>query len=203
MTTELILNPPADPFSFFESWYADAKAFGIHMPEAMCLSTITPEDWPSARFVLLRGHDDHGFKFFTNYESEKAHDLATHPQAALTFHWALQERQVRIQGAIVKTTTAESDAYWQSRPRGHRLGALASQQSQPIADPHILLERERELEKKFPDEDVPRPAHWGGFRVLPLRIEFWQGRKNRLHDRVRYSRQTTDSLAWSRERLQP
>jgi pyridoxamine 5'-phosphate oxidase len=166
----------------------------------MTLATATPDGQPAARMVLLRGLDARGFVFFTNYDSRKGQELAANPRAALVFWWDALKRQVRIEGRIEVVTAAESDAYFKARPRGHRLAALASPQSQVIPDRASLEQRMRQLETQYPGEDVPRPANWGGYRVVPAVIEFWQGRPNRVHDRLRYERLGDD---WRIQRLAP
>ncbi|MFM8414609.1 MAG: pyridoxamine 5'-phosphate oxidase [Planctomycetota bacterium] len=191
-----------DPIRQFAGWYDAAVAAGVPEPEAMTLSTATPDGRPSARVVLLRGFDARGFCFFTNYESQKGRELAANPHAALTFHWAALERQVRIEGRVEKTTAAESDAYFTSRPSTSRLGAWSSPQSRVIADRAALEELFARFRAEHPDDTtIPRPAHWGGFRLVPERIEFWQGRPSRLHDRLRFRRDATG--AWLLERLAP
>jgi pyridoxamine 5'-phosphate oxidase len=190
----------ADPLQQFRAWLDEAVAARLYEPLAMTLATATPDGRPAARMVLLRGLD-HGFVFFTNYNSRKGCELAANPRAALTFYWAELHRQVRVEGVVEVVSAAESDDYFQSRPRGHRLAALASPQSQPIASRSVLEERLRELEQQYPGEAVPRPPHWGGYRVVPETIEFWQGRPNRVHDRLRYERQTDGR--WRLVRLAP
>lgn len=191
-----------DPIRQFAAWYDAAVAAGILEPEAMTLSTSTPDGRPSARIVLLRGFDAHGFCFFTNYESRKGRELEANPHAALTFHWAALERQVRIEGRVERTTAAESDAYFTSRPSTSRIGAWSSPQSAVIADRPALEQLFDRFRAEHPDDTaIPRPDHWGGYRLVPERIEFWQGRPSRLHDRLRFSREAAD--AWLIERLAP
>ena len=167
----------------------------------MTLATATPDGRPSARMVLLRGADERGFSFFTNYESRKARELEANPFAALVFFWHELERQVRIEGRVERVSAQQSDAYFHSRPKGARIGAWASPQSQVIAGREILDSRYLEFERRHPDETVPRPANWGGYRLVPDSIEFWQGRPNRLHDRLRYTLRPAGS--WLIERLAP
>lgn len=190
-----------EPFSLFRRWLGDAERAELPEFNAMTLATCGASGVPTARMVLLRGHDERGFAFFTNYDSRKGADLAQNPRAALTFFWAPLHRQIRVEGSIEKTSVAESDAYFASRPRGHRLGAWVSPQSTLIPSREYLDHRLETLRIQYPDETpIPRPEHWGGYRVAPTMIEYWQGRENRLHDRIRYSRTAT---GWKRERLAP
>ena len=192
----------SDPFHQFTTWYDEAVAAGLPEPEAMTLSTATLEGRPSARIVLLRGYDERGFCFFSNYASQKGRELAANPHAAVTFHWVELERQVRIVGRVEKLSASESDAYFQSRPSQSRIGAWSSPQSEVIASRDTLEQLVKEYQEKYSDESaIPRPEHWGGYRVIPERIEFWQGRPSRLHDRLRFSR--IEQEAWTLERLAP
>jgi pyridoxamine 5'-phosphate oxidase len=192
----------SDPIRQFAAWYDAAVAAGVPEPEAMTLSTATPDGHPSARIVLLRGFDARGFCFFTNYTSRKGRELAANPHAALTFHWADLERQVRIEGRVEQTTAAESDAYFQSRPSTSRIGAWSSPQSAVIPDRAALEELYSRFRSEHPDDAaIPRPNHWGGYRLVPERIEFWQGRPSRLHDRLRFHRDPAQG--WVVERLAP
>ena len=191
-----------DPIMQFAAWYDAAVATGIPEPEAMTLATATGAGRPSARIVLLRSFDARGFCFFTNYDSRKGRELTDNPHAAITFHWAELERQVRIEGRVERTTAAESDAYFQSRPSGSRIGAWSSPQSRVIPDRATLEALVARYAAEHPDENaIPRPPHWGGFRLVPERIEFWQGRPSRLHDRLRFVRRADGS--WQLDRLAP
>ena len=189
----------ADPLLQFERWFKDALAAQLPLANAMTLATVSPEGAPDARIVLLKGVDDGGFVFYTNYESRKGRQLASRPEACLVFLWTQLERQVRIEGKVEKVTTAESDKYFSSRPVGARLAARASAQSGAVAGRKVLESAMQKEKEQFGD-NPPRPAHWGGYRVVPARIEFWQGRENRLHDRLLY---TAAQGAWKIERLAP
>lgn len=189
-----------DPFTQFNRWLTEALARDVPEPNAMTLATATRDGVPSARIVLLRGFDERGFVFFTNYESQKGRELAENPRAALVFYWPTLGRQVRITGEVTRVSREESEAYFHTRPRGSQLSAWASEQSAVIPDRATLEERLREIEQRFPGE-VPLPPFWGGYRVSPTTIEFWQGRTNRLHDRLRYTRQPDGT--WRIERLSP
>ena len=191
----------ADPMRLFACWFDEATREEIPEPNAMTLATSTPDGRPSARIVLLRGIDDRGFAFFTNYESRKGRELETNPWAALVFFWNDMERQVRIEGQVEKVSAEESDRYFHSRPASSRIGAWASPQSQVIASREELEHRCGHMENRFGDDTIPRPPHWGGYRLVPETIEFWQGRPSRLHDRLRYSR--CPDGHWLIERLAP
>jgi pyridoxamine 5'-phosphate oxidase len=189
-----------DPVVQFRAWFRDALAADLHEPNAMTLATTTPDGGPSARTVLLKGYDERGFVFYTNYEGRKARELEANPLCALLFYWGELERQVRIEGRASRLSGEEADAYFASRPRGSRIGAWASEQSRPVEDRSILEERVRVLEAEYEGREIPRPPFWGGYRIEPETIEFWQGRENRLHDRIVYHR---SGRGWKIVRLQP
>ncbi len=189
-----------DPIVQFQRWFADARATGDPLPEAMTLATATSTGIPSARMVLLKGVDDSGFVFFTNYQSQKGEELADNPRAALVFYWGKLGRQVRVNGTVSRVTMQESDAYFRSRPLESRLSAAASPQSEVIVSRDQLETKVAELRQQH-DGDMPRPAFWGGYRLSPETIEFWLHRENRLHDRLRYTRQAGGG--WRLERLAP
>ncbi len=190
----------ADPIRQFEQWFQQTLASEVPEPNAMSLATVGKDGKPSLRIVLLKDVDARGFTWYTNYESRKADDLQANPHAALTFHWVPLERQVRIEGRVEKVDVADSEAYFNIRPIKSRLGAIASAQSRPIESRERLEQQFAEAEAKY-GEHPPRPSHWGGYRLIPEWIEFWQGRRSRLHDRIVYTRQP-DGL-WSLQRLQP
>jgi pyridoxamine 5'-phosphate oxidase len=190
----------ADPIRQFERWITDAIAAQLTEPNAMTLATATPEGVPSARVVLLKGIDARGFVFFTDYRSRKGRELDANPRAALCILWKEIERQVRIAGTVQRIDRAESERYYRSRPVGSRYGAWASHQSAVIASRDALDASLRDVEARFADGDPPLPPHWGGYRVAPLEVEFWQGRRSRLHDRLRYRR---EAERWVVERLSP
>jgi len=191
----------ADPLTQFERWLNDAIAAQQIEPTAMTLATATPDGRPSARIVLLKGVDAGGFVFFTNYLSQKGREIEANPNVELVFFWDKLERTVRVHGTVTRTSREESEAYFHQRPKRSQIGAAASNQSEVVADREVLEKRFAELEKQYEDSDVPTPAHWGGFRVKPETIEFWQGRRSRLHDRLRYRRDA--SGAWVIERVAP
>ena len=190
-----------NPFKQFQEWFDQALAAQLPEPNAMTLATATEDGLPSARMVLLKNFDERGFVFYTNYKSHKGQELARNSQVALVFWWAELERQVRIEGHALKVSDRESDEYFYSRPLSSRLGAWASDQSQVISDREVLELQLQQLKTEYENKDVPRPPHWGGFRVIPTVIEFWQGRPSRLHDRLNYRR--VDDRTWLIERLSP
>jgi pyridoxamine 5'-phosphate oxidase len=207
MAAQYTRNPPlneidvaSDPLVQFERWFADAQKGGIHEPTAMSLGTVDAHGRPSVRIVLFKGIESGGFTFYTNYDSRKGGDLAAQPFAALTFWWDKLERQVRIEGRVERVSRELSDHYFHSRPRGSQLAAYTSQQSQVIAGREPFDTRLAEVTHRFEGQAVPLPDYWGGYRVLPEAVEFWQGRDNRVHDRLVYSRTGT---RWKIERLEP
>ncbi|MFL6215330.1 MAG: pyridoxamine 5'-phosphate oxidase [Blastocatellia bacterium] len=191
----------ADPIKQFARWFGDANAAGLKLPNAMTLATATADGMPSARVVLLKEFDGDGFVFYTNYESQKGRELEQNPRAALCFYWAELDRQVRIAGSVIRTTREESQAYFHTRPVDSQLGAWVSQQSAVIASRDVLEDRMREMVRQYEGGEVPLPPYWGGYRLAPKVIEFWQNRLSRLHDRLRYTRQSDG--AWRIERLSP
>jgi pyridoxamine 5'-phosphate oxidase len=196
-----VVDADHDPIRQFETWFQQAVDAKLPEPNTMTLATVDPRGRPSARIVLIKGVDERGFVFFTNYESRKGRELAANPYASLLFYWIELERQVRVEGRIVKTSEQESDAYFASRPLGSRIGAWASNQSQPIESRSQLEIREREISLQYGDQP-PRPPHWGGYRLVPETIEFWQGRPSRLHDRLLYTR-ASENGDWQISRLSP
>lgn len=189
-----------DPIDEFARWFAEAQAAAVEEPNAMTLATATPDGRPSVRVVLLKGFDERGFVFFTDYRSRKGGELEANPHAALAFYWVELERQVRIEGTVTRTPLEESELYYRTRPLGSRLGAWASYQSRTIASREELERGLREIERRFSGPDIPLPPHWGGYRVSPESFEFWQGRESRLHDRIRYIR---EGERWKVDRLSP
>jgi pyridoxamine 5'-phosphate oxidase len=191
-----------DPFVEFARWFAEAQEAKVPEPTAMTLATSSPDGHPSARIVLLKGFDPRGFVFFTDHRSRKGLELEANPRAALVFWWDELERQIRITGGVALASHEESERYFKSRPLGSRIGAWASHQSRVIPARTTLEGDVKEVEARFSDGNVPLPPHWGGYRVVPDAIEFWQGRENRLHDRIRYVRETGPH-GWRIERLSP
>ncbi len=194
------VNAPVSPMDLFQAWFAEALEGGIREPNAMVLSTVS-ENRPHARVVLLKGASPEGFEFYTNYNSHKGVQLAANPHAALTFFYDFMERQIRIEGMVHKLPAGQSDAYFHSRPRGSQIGAWVSHQSEKIGSQQALEEKLKFYEEKFREQTlIPRPEHWGGYVLHPASIEFWQGRPNRLHDRLLYTREGDN---WSISRLSP
>lgn len=189
-----------DPFHQFAQWMEEAVNSQILDPYAMCVSTVGNDLWPSSRIVYLRDVAEGGFVFYTNYDSHKAKDIAQNPLAAINFHWSELERQIRIEGGVRKIAEDKSDAYWASRPRESQISAWMSEQSQPVGSREELELRKKAILQRFESVEIPRPNHWGGYVVVPERVEFWQGRPNRLHDRLVYLKQTND---WKIVRLNP
>ena len=189
-----------DPIKQFAKWFTDALSAQLFEPNVMTLATADKTGKPAARIVLLKGFDEQGFTFYTNYNSHKGNDLDENPRAALVFFWPALERQVRIEGTVTKTSAEMADQYFHSRPAGSQIGALASPQSSVLTDRHILEQKVQELTEQYENKEIPRPAHWGGYVVNPINIEFWQGRPSRLHDRINY--QLIDGQ-WAISRLAP
>jgi len=189
-----------DPVELFKEWFHVAGESGILLPESMALATATRDGLPSVRMVLLKGIDERGLVFYTNYGSRKAEELDANPNAALCFHWPVLERQVRVEGRVERVSEEESFRYFSTRTRGSRLGAWASKQSRPLAARRELEDRVRALDEKYPGDDVPLPPFWGGYLLRPARIEFWQGKADRLHDRLAFRR---EGDGWTTQRLYP
>lgn len=192
---------PSNPVDLFDMWFRDAQQAKIFQPEAMVVTSLASNGTPTARVVLLKQYDNQGFVFFTNYHSDKGQQLLAHPQTTLVFFWDILERQVRVEGRVEKTTPQESASYFATRPRESQIGAWASPQSESIPNRDFLEQKVLDLEKQYQGKAIPCPPHWGGLRIKPERIEFWQGQKGRLHDRLRYN--TRDGIAWQCERLAP
>lgn len=190
-----------NPIEQFQHWFDETLAAELHEPNAMTIATATREGRPSVRVVLLKGFDERGFVFHTNYQGRKGSELEDNPLCALLFYWGELERQVRIEGTATRVSVEESDEYFKSRPRGGHIGAWASEQSRPITDRAALEKRVGELEEQYQGQEIPRPQFWGGYRVEPESMEFWQGRENRLHDRLLYS--VSGGGRWEMKRLQP
>jgi pyridoxamine 5'-phosphate oxidase len=189
-----------DPLRQFARWFDEAEAAGVRFPETMTLATASMDGSPSARVVLLKGADERGFAFYTNYDSRKGRELAANPRAALVLYWQSLGRQVRVEGTVERVGFDESAAYWATRPRASRVSAWASPQSEPVPGRDELEQAAAEIDRDFAGEDVPLPPHWGGYRVIPETIEFWEHRDDRLHDRVLYTRAGD---GWRMERLAP
>jgi pyridoxamine 5'-phosphate oxidase len=194
------MHEVSDPLDLFQRWFDQAREHGIELPESVALATATPEGRPSVRMVLLKSADRGGFTFFTNYESRKGVELEANPHAALCFHWKELDRQVRVTGSVERVSDEESRDYFVTRPEGSRLGAWASDQSRPLASRSELEARVAEVGKRFGSGEIPLPPFWGGYRIAPERIEFWQGRQDRLHDRIAFDR---DGNGWRAVRLYP
>ena len=201
MNDELSAIPQTDPFAIFDAWLAEALAAEPNDANAMALATATPEGAPSVRMVLLKGHGPDGFVFYTNAHSRKGGEIRANMQAALLFHWKSLRRQIRIEGALEEVSAAEADAYFHSRPRVSQIGSAASDQSAPLADRRDYLDRVAAMARDIPEGDIPRPAHWTGFRLTPRQIEFWLDRPNRLHDRRLFTRAVDGG--WSDTLLYP
>jgi pyridoxamine 5'-phosphate oxidase len=197
---EYDVSPAEDPFVALVRWLKAARDAGSLTRESMCVATVDGSGAPSARIVLLRGFDRNGLRFYTSYLSRKGRDLAENPAVAAVLHWPELERQVRVEGTASISSDEESDEYFESRPRGHRINAWASEQSEPLESSELLQERFEAYETRFEGEEVPRPHSWGGYTIVPERIEFWQGHPNRLHDRIKFERH---SGGWRSQRLQP
>ena len=200
MGSNVKVNVADDPITMFGEWFDNAKASGIILPESMTVASASKEGRPSARVVLLKSFDEKGFVFYTNYESRKGSELLENPFASLVFHWNILQRQVRIEGRVEKVSEEESLAYFHSRPRGSQIGAWASKQSEEISERSLLERQVKEIEQRFGDGEIPLPPFWGGFRVVPDRIELWQGRADRLHDRYCF---TATEDGWRMGRLSP
>jgi len=198
-----IAHTDADPISQFHRWFAEAQQAALPEPNAMTLATADAAGRPSARVVLLKGVSDEGFVFFTDFRSRKGRELAVNPHAALAFYWPELERQVRVVGSVERLADDASAAYFRSRPVGSQVGAWASHQSAMLEDRALLMARVDELMAQFGDGPIEWPPHWGGYRIVPTEIEFWQGRPSRLHDRILYTRSSSSEHAWRRDRLSP
>jgi pyridoxamine 5'-phosphate oxidase len=192
----------SDPIALFKDWFAEAKTAEPNDPDAMALATVDAAGMPDVRIVLLKAADERGFVFYTNEQSAKGGELASNPKAALVLHWKSIRRQVRVRGAVERVSGAEADTYFASRSRDSRIAAMASDQSRPLDSRKTFEARVAELQKKFEGKDVPRPAHWGGYRIVPSEIEFWHDRPHRMHDRVRFTRKDLKD-AWQKTRLYP
>ena len=197
------ITPGSSPYALFKQWFAEANKSGILLPEAMSVSSCNADGQPSSRMVLLKSFDDDGFVFYTNYGSRKSHDFVENNKVALLFHWNVLQRQVRIEGVVEKVTIQESEDYFKSRDRGSKIGAWASKQSVKLTDDNELQQRFQQFEQKFADEEVPHPEFWGGWRIKPHYIEFWQGRASRLHDRICFEKKDLNDDRWQQFKLHP
>ena len=202
MQTDESAIPQTDPFALFEVWFAEARESEPNDPNAMALATASADGFPSVRMVLLKGHGSDGFVFYTNAESRKGEQIRANMRAALLFHWKSLRRQIRIEGPLEEVSEAAADAYFHSRPRVSQIGSAASEQSRPLPDRQVYLDRVAALESQYPEGDIPRPPHWTGFRLSPRRIEFWRDRQYRLHDRRLFTRDG-EGEAWSNTLLYP
>jgi pyridoxamine 5'-phosphate oxidase len=191
------------PFELFALWLADAEQSEPNDPNAMSVATVDPQGMPNVRILLLKGFDESGFVFYTNFESNKGRELLANPSVALCFHWKSLRRQVRVRGPVEQVSDAEADVYYNSRSEGSRIGAWASQQSRPLQSRADLEQAVLEYTERFAGTDIPRPPHWSGFRVKPTQIEFWHDRPYRLHDRIVFSRETAEDTGWNKQRLNP
>lgn len=191
-----------EPFALFAAWFEEAKAAEPNDPDAMALATVDAAGLPDVRMVLLKQADDRGFVFFTNEESAKGAELAANPKAAVVLHWKSLRRQIRVRGAVERVSDGEANVYFSTRSRSSRIAAAASDQSRPLESRRIFEERVEQFEKRFEGQEIPRPAHWGGYRIVPVEIEFWMDRLHRMHDRIRFSRERVGG-AWRRTRLYP
>jgi pyridoxamine 5'-phosphate oxidase len=196
------IDAPPEPWDLFKSWFSEAETHEPDNTNAMALATVGPHGMPAVRMVLMKGYDEKGFTFFTNLHSAKGESLTRHPKAAINFHWKSLQRQVRAEGNVVQVSAAESDAYFATRSRGSKLGAWASRQSSVLESRATLEQRVLEFDRSFGEKPIPRPPHWGGFRLEPVMIEFWQEREFRLHDRLVYHRADLQT-GWTFERLYP
>jgi len=202
MKAEQSAIPETDPFALFEVWFGEALASEPNDANAMALATASPDGFPSVRMVLLKGHGHDGFVFYTNADSRKGGQIRANMRAALLFHWKSLRRQIRIEGPLTEVTNGEADAYFHSRPRVSQIGSAASDQSRPLPERQVYLDRVAALEARFPEGDIPRPPHWTGFRLSPRRIEFWRDREFRLHDRRLFTRENEGEV-WSNTLLYP
>ena len=194
------IDAGTEPLPLFARWYRESERSGIYLPESMALATATPGGKPSVRFVLLKGFDERGFVFYTNYGSRKAAEMDDNPEASLVFHWAILQRQVRIEGTVARIPQRDSETYFRTRARSSQIGAWASAQSEPLPSRQVLEGRVKKYEGDFKGMKVPLPPFWGGYRLKHQSVEFWQGRANRLHDRIRFTR---EGEGWERVRLYP